>query len=171
MPNYNYGNNNNNNNFIPNNNGYYGNNNTIQQNPIYANSLLTNSPYNNYMGINNNNFQNQNQTSVPKYLKCRPVSSQEEARACQIDLDGSLFVFTDVGNKKVYTKQVNANGLAVFNVYTLDEESQVENIAPPQFVTKEEFDKTVLTLATAIKEIKNPSQQSIDNNDTLLDIK
>ena len=33
-----------------------------------------------------------------QYLKCRPVSSKEEARASQIDLDGSLWVFTDIGN-------------------------------------------------------------------------
>lgn len=165
MPSYNYSGNSNNNTFIPN---YYngGNDNNRFQYPpqppsynSYAtNNLLTNSPYNNYMGINNG-YQNQNNSSST-YLKCRPVSSQEEARACQIDLDGSLWVFTDVGNKKVYTKQVDVNGLAVFNTYSLDTAVQVNDSqqavpSAPQYITKEEFDKTVLTLATAIKELQN----------------
>ena len=38
------------------------------------------------------------------YIKGRPVVSIDEARASQIDLDGSLYVFPDLGNKKIYTK-------------------------------------------------------------------
>lgn len=45
-----------------------------QQTPIqypYYNNLITNSPYDNYMGRNvTQNYQNQ-------YLKCRPVASKE----------------------------------------------------------------------------------------------
>jgi hypothetical protein len=44
------------------------------------------------------------------YLKGRLVSSFEEARAAQVDLDGSLFVFPDIGNKKIYTKKINLDG-------------------------------------------------------------
>jgi len=50
-------------------------------------------------------------------LKCRPVSSKEEAMASQIDLDGSLWVFTDIGNGKIYTKQINNDGTASFRTY------------------------------------------------------
>jgi hypothetical protein len=57
--------------------------------------LLNNTPYENYMGRMNNNSQN---LLSNQFLKCRPVSSKEEARAFQIDLDGSLWVFTDLGN-------------------------------------------------------------------------
>jgi hypothetical protein len=53
------------------------------------------------------------------YIKCRPVASIDEARASQIDLDGSLNVFTDIGNKKIYTKQINLDGTATLNTYTL----------------------------------------------------
>ena len=53
-----------------------------------------------------------------QFLKCRPVSSKEEARAYQIDLDGSLWVFTDIGNEKIYTKQVNNDGTATFKTYS-----------------------------------------------------
>lgn len=38
-------------------------------------------------------MQNQSQTQM---LKGRPVSSYDEAKASMIDLDGSLFVFTDI---------------------------------------------------------------------------
>jgi hypothetical protein len=41
---------------------------------------------------------------APNYIKGRPVVSIDEARASQIDLDGSLYVFPDLGNKKIYTK-------------------------------------------------------------------
>ena len=40
-------------------------------------------------------MQNQSQTQM---LKGRPVSSYDEAKASMIDLDGSLFVFTDIAN-------------------------------------------------------------------------
>ena len=42
--------------------------------------------------------------AMPNYIKGRPVVSIDEARASQIDLDGSLYVFPDLGNKKIYTK-------------------------------------------------------------------
>jgi hypothetical protein len=74
----------------------------------------TNSNFNYFNnGLNNSmNLQSQYQ-----FLKCRPVSSKEEARAAQIDFDGSLWVFTDVGNGKIYTKQINNDGTATFKTY------------------------------------------------------
>lgn len=82
------------------------------QNFPYGNSssnLINNSPYDNYMGRLNNSFnlQNQNQNQYQYQFKGRPVSSKEEARAAQIDFDGSLWIFTDIGNGKIYTKQIN----------------------------------------------------------------
>jgi hypothetical protein len=92
----------------------------VQQNQFpYGNNnmLLGNTPYENYMGRINNS---QNLLQQPnQFLKCRPVSSKEEARAFQIDLDGSLWVFTDLGNEKVYTKQINTDGTATFKTYGL----------------------------------------------------
>jgi hypothetical protein len=99
-----------------------------QQAPIqfpYGNNnmLLNNTPYDNYMGRMNSS---QNLLSN-QFLKCRPVSSKEEARAYQIDLDGSLWVFTDVGNGKIYTKQVNNDGTATFKTYLLTEDENPYN--------------------------------------------
>lgn len=97
--------------------------------------------------------QNQN------FIKGRPVVSIEEARASQIDLDGSLFVFTDIGNKKIYTKQINLDGTATLNTYSL-----VENVAPTEsYVTKAELERAIELVREEMKERKsivNESKQS-----------
>ena len=74
------------------------------------------------------------------YLKGRPVVSIEEARAAQIDLDGSMHIFTDFGNKKIYTKQINLDGTASLNTYTLE-----DNKPSPEkmFVTRGELETIV----------------------------
>lgn len=95
---------------------------------------------------------------MPKnqFFKCRPVSSKEEARAFQIDLDGSLWVFTDIGNQRIYTKQINPDGTASFNTYVLTiekEENPYNN--PSEFVTKEEFNKVIQTLLTSMSNNQN----------------
>lgn len=102
------------------------------QSPYGSNNmLLNNTPYDNYMG----NRRLDPQDLLPhQFLKCRPVSSKDEARACQIDLDGSLWVFTDLGNGKIYTKQINNDGTAAFKTY-----AEVEDEIPynsTEYVTK-----------------------------------
>ena len=72
------------------------------------------------------------------YIKGRPVVSIDEARASQIDLDGSLYVFPDLGNKKIYTKQINLDGTAAFNVFELS--APIESAPAPIYVTKTELD-------------------------------
>ncbi len=120
-----------------------------QQTPIqfpYGNNnmLLSNTPYDNYMGRMNGS---QNLLSN-QFLKCRPVSSKDEARAYQIDLDGSLWVFTDVGNGKIYTKQINNDGTATFKTYVFTEdESPYSN----QYVTKDEFNKVIQALMASMQ--------------------
>ena len=78
-----------------------------------------------------------NQNQMNQFLKCRPVSSKEEAMAFQIDLDGSLWVFPNVGNGKIYTKQVNNDGTASFSTYSL---TKNENpFDANEYVTKDEL--------------------------------
>ena len=84
-------------------------------------------------------------------LKGRPVSSLEEARAAQIDFDGSLFVFPDIANKKIYTKQINLDGTATLSVYNL--ESGAPTAPPQSYVSKEEFEALVKEVE-ALKQIK-----------------
>lgn len=73
------------------------------------------------------------------YIKGRPVVSIDEARASQIDLDGSLYVFPDLGNKKIYTKQINMDGTATFNVFELA--APAPEAPVPVYVTKTELDE------------------------------
>lgn len=88
-----------------------------------------------------------------QFLKCRPVSSREEAIAFQIDLDGSLWVFTNTGNGKIYTKQINNDGTATFNTYTL---TKNENpFSAGEYVTKDEFNKVVQSIMAAIAPASN----------------
>ena len=81
-------------------------------------------------------------TMPMNYIKGRPVVSIDEARASQIDLDGSLYVFPDLGNKKIYTKQINLDGTAAFNVFSLDAAQMASSTQPETqlYVTKAELD-------------------------------
>lgn len=80
------------------------------------------------------------------FIKCRPVVSLDEARAAQIDLDGSLNVFTDIGNKKIYTKQINSDGTASLFTYALVEDGEKTT---PDYITREEFNEFVAQLKNA----------------------
>ena len=84
------------------------------------------------------------------YIKGRPVVSIDEARASQIDLDGSLYVFPDLGNKKIYTKQINMDGTATFNVFELS-----SGTAPaPVYVTKDELDNILANFKASLMQDK-----------------
>lgn len=153
----------------PNNMGYsnqnqsfgYPNNMTNNQNgrnPYinqYGGVPLSNPMYGNSYGMNQFQLnQQQSQTSnnnSNQYLKCRPVSSREEAKAAQIDLDGSLWVFTDVGNERIYTKQINPNGTASFMTYQKVEDEIPQYLASNEYVTKEEFNKVIQALMAAMQ--------------------
>ena len=112
----------------------YNNNMTVggitPQQPIQFPYNNINNPYN-YMG------QQPIQNQTNQFLKCRPVSSKEEAMAFQIDLDGSLWVFPSVGNGKIYTKQVNNDGTATFSTYSLTKNENPFNAS--EYVTKDEL--------------------------------
>lgn len=124
--------------------------------PYGNNNLIMNSPYDNYMGrVTQQQIFSQNQ-----FLKCRPVSSKDQARAFQIDLDGSLWVFTDIGNEQIYTKQINNDGTATFKTYTLTEDKTP--YGTPEYVTKEEFNRVIQSLmaATTVQSQNNVSVNS-----------
>lgn len=78
----------------------------------------------------------------PMGLKGRPVASIEEARASIIDFDGSVFYFPDLGNQRIYTKQINMDGTVSLNVYEL----KLAPIEHENFITREEFDAFVNSL-------------------------
>lgn len=99
------------------------------------------------------------QMNVPPLgLKGHPVSSLDEVRAAQIDFDGSVFIFPDFANKRIYTKQINLDGTASLNMYCLTDIPTLEN----QYVTKEEFNNTLGEIKGALTQlaaVQNPPPQ------------
>lgn len=118
---------------------------------------MTASPYMGQMSA-----QNGMQANSMQSINARPVSSVEEARACMIGLDGSLYVFPDIAHGKIYTKQTLLDGTAEFLVYDLvreDDEKQ-EDVKQPtkqdinKYVLKKDFDKAIKTLKAELQEVK-----------------
>lgn len=92
-------------------------------------------------------------------IKGRPVSSYDEAKASMIDLDGSLFVFPDIANKRIYTKQIMLDGSAELKTYELKEvvpREQQQHDANSYVLKKdfetimEEIDKQLSSLRKAV---------------------
>lgn len=53
------------------------------------------------------------------YLNGRLVTGADEARAAQIELDGSMWYFPSPSENKIYVKSINMNGMPVFCEYLL----------------------------------------------------
>lgn len=107
--------------------------------------------YNNM--YNQNVMQNQQQQNI-QMLKGRPVSSYDEAKAAMIDLDGSMFVFTDIANKRIYTKQIMLDGSAELKVYTLQEQNIKEQKKDSNYVLQTDFEEAINILKNQILELK-----------------
>ena len=102
---------------------------------------------------------------MQNFIKGRPVVSIDEARASQIDLDGSLYVFPDIGNKKIYTKQINLDGTASFNVFSLDDTpiSSPSVTQSASYVTRAELDKIIADLKAQLVPAEAPKEKPIFN--------
>ena len=78
--------------------------------------------------------------------RIRPVSSIEEVKAASIDFDGSVFYFSDLANKKIYTKQITLDGTAQLNMYELKEMPVAEQpvaVDPSMYITRMEFEEAM----------------------------
>lgn len=107
------------------------------------------------------------QTNIQQVLKGRPVSSYDEAKASMIDLDGSLFVFTDIANGKIYTKQILLDGSAELKTYALEqmqepETKQTTKTRKQEYVSRKEFDTVMKQLNKKIEELS--SMEVYDND-------
>ena len=98
-------------------------------------------------------------TPSTSYIKGRPVLSLEEAKASQIDLDGSLHVFTDIGNKKIYTKQLNLDGTATLKTYVLQEEENKTPSQTEEYVTKTEFNQALAQIQSMFNTTKKEEEK------------
>lgn len=113
------------------------------------------------MGYENNFYQQQRMSNSYPYqqgmissgLKGRPVSSIDEARAAQIDFDGSLFIFPDIANKRIYTKQIGVDGSVILNMY---ESKPIPTMQIGNFITREEFEEAVNSIKQSINEKSMP---------------
>ena len=103
------------------------------------------------------------QNAAPAFIKGRPVSSLEEARVAQVDLDGSVFIFPDLGNKKIYTKRINTDGTATLNSYSLDMKPVEEEKV---YATKSDIDELKATLEEIISKMKNGSSGVVTTTGT-----
>lgn len=131
----------------------YGMNNNMQQQLAQNRMEQLQQQYNNMFPM----MQQQQAQQLQQFLKGRPVSSLEEARASMIDLDGSLFVFTDIANNKIYTKQIMLDGTAELKTYELVEQNkaQVEHKnSSNDCVSKQEFDEVIGKFRRQIEVLK-----------------
>lgn len=102
--------------------------------------------YNQMQGYQN---MSQNAPNQQSYIKGRAVTSFDEAKASMIDLDGSLYVFTDVANGKMYTKQIMNDGTAQLHTYVLKDTPPApsENgIELSEYVKRDEVDTVIKNL-------------------------
>lgn len=105
------------------------------------------------------------QQQVPQQMqmiKGRPVSSLEEARASMIDLDGSMYVFTDVANKRIYTKQIMLDGTAELKTYVLEEQKQTQSQSQTNtnssYVLQQDFEEAIEILTKQINKLKGEGE-------------
>lgn len=145
----------------------YGVNNNIQQQLAQNRMNQLEAQYNNmfpqqYM---QQPMQMQQQMQVPQYqqqnvqtLKGRPVSNIDEAKASMIDLDGSLFVFPDVANGCIYTKQIMLDGTAEFKTYRIVGEQKPKQ-TNNEYVLRSEFQEQLQCINAELKRLRGTENE------------
>lgn len=112
-------------------------------------------------------YGNQQSSQPIMALKGRAVTSLDEAKAAMIDLDGSMFIFPDIANKKIYTKQINLDGTATLNTYNLDEPITTPVPQTEMSVKRGELDEVVNYLKNDIHTLEMKfaqlNQEVMDN--------
>ena len=114
-----------------------------QNNPYYQNYNMPQYQMNNHI--------DQNQMyagGAQPFLKGKSVVSIDEARAVQVDFDRSVFIFPDITNGCIYTKQATPTGI-IFNKYVLEEQNAKP--ASSDYVTRDELNNIISELKSAIK--------------------
>lgn len=94
------------------------------------------------------------------FIKGRVVTSIDEVKAAMIDLDGGVHVFTDFGNHKIYTKQINLDGTATINTYVQETTPPGET---PIMVNREEFDIVVQSLSQKVASLEEQLKEVLGN--------
>lgn len=80
------------------------------------------------------------QPMVANYI-CRPVASEDEARAVPTDFTGATLVLVDGAHGCIYTKSLNPmDGTALFGVYRLDTTPPAQE-QPTQYAQAQEVEQ------------------------------
>lgn len=106
-------------------------------------------------------------------IKCRPVSNFKEAEASMIDLDGSMHVFTDIANKRIYTKRCLLDGSAELKTYVLEEPQMInegsnmieQQMQGTDYVSRNEFDKVLKQINKRFDDMEGIVNVSNTKND------
>ena len=96
-------------------------------------------------------------------IRVRPVGSVEEVKASPIDFDGSIFYFHDIVNKKIYTKQINLDGMVQIDAYELAVPVQPTEEPAPEYVTKDELQAAMKQLTAQLKGENKDESVSTNN--------
>lgn len=88
-------------------------------------------------------------------VKCRAVTSIDEAKAAMIDLDGSTTIFTDLGHNRIYTKQINLDGTATLNSYVLEKPDENTQLSPEAEERFKRIENSILVLKGEIENVKS----------------
>ena len=127
-------------------------------------------PYQQPMASYPQRFQGYPQQQVYQYqnIKGRIVTGVEEARAAQVDLDGTPSYFPSMGEGKIYVKYIGMDGLPVFQTFVV--EAQKANIvAAPNNggITLESLSQRVQNLEGILANINGGMNNAQSNaNDT-----
>lgn len=69
---------------------------------------------------------------MPSYLKGRMVTSIDEAKASQFDLDGSITYFPSLAENKIYAKTLDNNGLPIFMQFAMVQDTPQQKVVVPE---------------------------------------
>lgn len=83
-------------------------------------------------------------------LKGRVVASVEEAKASQVDFDGSTTYFVCPATQKIYAKSIGLNGLPTFLTYQL---CANEEPKPMDNAVSQDFDNRLAAVEKKVKEL------------------
>lgn len=98
---------------------------------------------------------------VPQALKGRVVTGIDEAKAAQIDLDGSSTFFPCPAEGKIYEKSIDLNGLPVFRVYQL---SNPQEQKQPVYAERNSVDRLAERVDKLEKQLQGGTYHEPDAN-------
>jgi hypothetical protein len=98
---------------------------------------------------------------MPQALKGRVVTGMDEAKAAQIDLDGSSTFFPCPAEGKIYEKSIDLNGLPVFRVYQLANSQEQKQ---PVYAERNSVDKLAERVDKLEKQLQGGTYHEPDAN-------